>query len=320
MDSLAESTCKLDNIFGRAIGQRVFGFGPHKLIGIEFGGIGRKSMHMEPLALANELFNDDACVNGAAVPEQHNWAAQVAQQVTQEADDLHPRNVGAVETEVKSKPLMRRGDTDGGDGRNPLPAVAVSKDRSLADWRPGLAHVRNEEESAFIEEHEMGPKSLGFFLTRATPASSNVRWLARFSAWHGAPASATSILDPSSPATHDRSGRESQNVSRSAWQFAVESKALWYSLLPQHLAPTGAGVCAFGTWITAADAPASVWHAGLLSQLGENPGPNAPPSLSKHSASQPQTGKSCQPAKELWLDVFVLLAVEEFHGVACPIA
>ena len=91
MDGAAESTSKLDNIFWRTIGQRIFGFGPHKLIGIELWGIGRKSMHMEPLMLANELLDDDAPVDGAAIPEEHNRSAQVAQKVTQEADDLHPR-------------------------------------------------------------------------------------------------------------------------------------------------------------------------------------------------------------------------------------
>lgn len=320
MDSAAEPISKLNDVLWRTIGQRVFGFGPHKLIGIELWGIGWKSMHMEPLVLANELLDDEAPVDGATIPEQHHRSVQMPEEVTQKADDLHPRNIGAVETEVKSKPLARGRDSDCGDGRNPLPTVAVSKDRSIANWRPGLAHVRDEEESAFVEEYEMGPKSLGFFLTPATAAFSSARWLARFSAWLGAPASATSILDPSSPATHDRSDRQSRNVSRSAWQFAAESIALWYSPPRQHLAPTVAGACAFATSTTGAGAQALVWAAGLLPHLGESPGPNAPRSLSKRSVSRLQTGTFCQLAKELRLDVFVLLAVEGFHGVACPIA
>lgn len=320
MDSTAEPTSKLDDVLWCTIGQRALGFGPHKLIGIELWGIGWKSMHMEPFVLANELFDDDAPVDGAAIPEQHHRSAQVPEEVTQEADDLHSRNIGAMETEVKSKPLARWGDSDCGDGRNPLPRVAVSEDRGMADRRPGLAHVRNEKESAFVEEHEMGPKSLGFFLTRATAFSSNVRWLARFSGWLGALASATSILDPSSIATHDRSDRESRNVSRSTWQFAAESIALSYSPLRQHLAPTVAGACAFATWTTLVGARAWVWPAGLRPHLGESPGPNAPRSLSKRSASQPQTDTSCQLAAVLRLDVSVLLVVEGFHGVACPIA
>jgi hypothetical protein len=319
MHGATESASKLGNIFGRTIGQRALGFGPYKLIGIDLWGIGWKSMHMEPLVLANELLDDEAPVNGAAIPEQHNRSAQVAQKVTQEADDLHPGNIGAVETEIKSKPLARWGDGDSGDGRNPLPRIAVPEDRGMTDRSPGLAHIRDEEESAFVEEYEMGPKSLGFFLTRATAAFSTVRWLARFAAWLGAPASATSILDPPSLATHDRSDRESRNVSRSAWQFAAESIALWYTPPPQHLAPTVRGACAFATWTTVAGDRALVWAAGRLPHLGENPGPNAPRSLSKRSASRPQTDTSCQPEAELRLDVFALLAVEGFHGVACPI-
>ena len=320
MDSVTEATSKLNDVLWRTVGQRVFGFGPDKLIRIELWGIGWKSIHMEPLVLVNELLDDDTPMDSAAVPQQHNRSAQMAQEVTQESDDLHPGNIGTVEAEVKSKPLARRGDGDGGDGRNSLPAVAVSKDRGTADRRPGLAHVRNEEEAAFVEEYEMGPKSLGFFLTPATPASSSVRWLARFSAWPGAPASATSILNPSSLATHDHSDRESRNVSRSAWQFAAESIVLWYSPLRQRHAPTIVGAAAFETWINVAGARALVWPAGPLSHLGESPEPNAPPSLSKRSASRPQTGTSCQPATELRLDVFVLLVVGGFHGVACPLA
>ena len=166
----------------------------------------------------------------------------------------------------------------------------------------------------------MGPKSLGFFLTRATALSSNVRWLARFSVWLGALASATSILDPSSLATHDRSDRKSRNVSRSVWQFAARSIALWCIPLRQHLAPTVARAAAFETWTTVAVDQASVWTAGLLPHLGESPAPNAPRSLSKRLESRPPTGTFCQPAAELRLDVFVLLVVEGSHGVACPIA
>ena len=111
-----------------------------------------------------------------------------------------------------------------------------------------------------------------------------------------------------------------RNVSRSAWQFAAESIALWYSLPRQHLAPTVAGACAFATWTTVAGAQAWVWPAGLRPHLGESPAPNAPRSLSKRSVSRLQTGMFCQLAKELRLGVFVLLVVEGFHGVAYPVA
>lgn len=320
MDRFTEAAAKLNDVLWRTVGQRVFGFGPHKLVGVEFWGIGWKSMHMEALVLANELLDDDASVNGAAIPEQHNRSAQVAQEVTQESDDLHPGDIGAVKTEVKSKPLVRRGDGDGRDSSNALPAVAVSEDRGVADRRPSLAHVRDEEEAAFVEEDEMGPKSSGFFLTPATPASSNVRWLARLSAWLGALASATSILNPSSRATRDRSDRGSRNVSRSAWQYAAGSIVRWCSRLHQRHAPTVRGACVFVPWKSVVGGRVPVWAAGLLLRLGESPAPNAPPNLSKRSAWRPQTGTSCQLAAARPLDVFAFLTVEGFPGVACPLA
>ena len=129
IDSAAEPTSKLNDVLWCTIGQRALGFGPHKLIGIELWGIGWKSMYIEPLVLANELLDDDTPMDGATIPEQHNRSAQMAQEVTQESDDLHPGNIGTVETEVKSKPLARRGDGDGRDGRNPIPRIAVPADR-----------------------------------------------------------------------------------------------------------------------------------------------------------------------------------------------
>ena len=320
MHSAAQLAAKLDNIFGRAIGQRVFGLGPYKLIRIKFWGIGREPMHMEPAVVAKEFLDDCAPVDGAAIPQQHNRCAQMPEEVAQKGDDLHPRDVGGMEAKVKSKPLSRWGDSDSGDGRNPLPPVAVSEDGGTADRRPGLAHVRNKEESAFVEEYEMGAKSLGFFLSPATDASSSVRWLARLSVWPGAPASATSIRDPSSPATHGQGDTESRNVSRSAWRSVAGSTTPWYIPPPQHLAPGVGGACASETGTTGAVGQASVWAEARLLHPGESPGPNAPLSLSKRSEWRPQTDTSCQPAAEPRPDFFVLLAVEGFHGVACPLA
>ncbi len=319
MHSAAQSAAKLDNIFGRTIGQRVFGLGPHKLIRIEFWGIGWEPMHMEPAVVAKEFFNDDTPVNGAAIPQEHDGCAQMPEEVAQKADGLHPRDVGGMEVKVKPKPLSQWRDSDGGDGRNPIPLVAVSEDGGMADRRPGLADVRNEEEAAFVEECEMGPKSLGFFLSSATDASSSVGWPARLSVWPGAPASAMSILDPSSPATHGRGDTEFRIVSGSAWRSVAGSTDPWYIPPPQRLAAGVRGACASETGTTGAVGQASVWAEARLLHPGESPGPNAPLSLLKRSESRPRTDTSCQLAAEPWPDFFVLLAVEGFHGVACLI-
>jgi len=317
--SAVQSAAKLDNIFGRTIGQRVFGLGPYKLIRVKFWGVGREPMRMEPAVVAEEFLDDCAPVDGATIPQQHNRCAQMPEEVAQKADDLHSRDVSGMEAKVKSKPLSRWGDSDGGDGRNPLPPVAVSENGGTAHRCPGLADVRNKEESAFVEEYQMGPKSLGFFLSPATDASSSVRWPARLFVWHGAPASAMSILDPSSPAPHGRGDTELRNVSRSAWRSVAGSKDPWYIPPPQRLAPGVRGACVSETGTAGAVGQASVWAEARLLHPCESPGPSALPSLWTRSESRPRIGRSCQPEVTQWPGVCVPPAVEEFHRVSCSI-
>ena len=68
MHRAAQSAAKLNNIFGCTIGQRVFGLGPYKLIRVKFWGVGREPMHMEPWVMEEELLDDCAPVDGAAIP------------------------------------------------------------------------------------------------------------------------------------------------------------------------------------------------------------------------------------------------------------
>ncbi len=170
-------------------------------------------MGMKPLMLAKEISDDDAPVNGAAVPKEHHRSTQMPQKVAQEADDLHAGDVDRVETKVQSETLSGRGHGDAGDDGNPIPSVAMLEKRGLSDRRPGLADVRNEEESAFVEEDEMGTKFSGFFLDAANRVSSSARWLSRRVAEPAAPVSDRSSPNPASPATHGLDDSASRNIS-----------------------------------------------------------------------------------------------------------
>jgi len=44
---------------------------------------------MEALVPTQKLLNDDAPVDGAAIPKEYNRPAQVPEKVVQESDDLH---------------------------------------------------------------------------------------------------------------------------------------------------------------------------------------------------------------------------------------
>lgn len=319
VDGVAESTSKLNDVLGCTVGQRTLGLGPHKLVRVEFRGIERKPVNMDSPVPTQELLDDDAPVDGNAVPQEYNWSAQVPEKVTQESEDFHAGDVGAVETEVKSKSPPRRGDGKRGDGRNPIPLTAVFENRRLTDRCPGLSHVRNEKEPAFVEKYEMGPKSSGFFLYAGTRASSSGRWLPRLSVWPDVLASGTSIRESSSPATHGRGDSEYRSASGSAWQCAAGSRDLSYILPRERLSPAIVAACASGIGKAAADARVLAWAGERLPHLRESSEPNAPRNLSRRLESRPQTDTSCQLAGELRLDVFVLPAVERSPGVSCPI-
>src|SRR3989338_3132197 len=274
---------------------------------------------MKPVMLAQEVLDDDAFVDGASIPKQHHRSPQMPKQIAQESHDLHTRDVGAVEAEIKAKSYPAGRDGDSGDGGDPITPVAVSEDRGLSDRRPGLAHVRNEEKAAFVEEGEMGPKSLGFFLYAATCISSTRRWLPRLSGWPGVPVSATSILNSPSPARRGPGDSGFQNAARSVSQCAAGSTNPLCIQLPEPPVSGVAEVRASAVVTTAAAFPMQAWAAEHSPHPPQSSEPSAPASLWRHSRSRPPIDMSCQHGATSWRGASVPPAVEGFLEVSCPI-
>lgn len=93
----AEAAPKFRDVLWCAVGQRILGFGPDELIRVDLRGVCRKAMGVKSLVLAQELLDDDALVDGAAIPEQDNRSPQVPEEVAQESNDLHSGDVGRVQ-------------------------------------------------------------------------------------------------------------------------------------------------------------------------------------------------------------------------------
>ena len=53
-------------------------------------------MDVKPFVLAHEVLDDDALVDGTAVPKEHHRSTQMPEQVAQEPDNLHPGDVDRV--------------------------------------------------------------------------------------------------------------------------------------------------------------------------------------------------------------------------------
>ena len=277
VDRTTQLRPKRGDVRWRTIGQGVLCLGPDEFIRVKFRGIRGEAMNVKPFMLAEEISDDDAPVNRAAVPKEHHRPTQMPEKVAQESNDLHAGDVDRMEAEVQPETLSGWGHGDAGDDGNAIPAIAVFENRGLPDWRPGPADIKDEQESAFVEEDEMGPKSSGFFLYAANRVSSSARWLSRPVAEPAAPASGKSNPIPAAPATHALDDSASQNVSRSTWLRAAGSTG------PSHILPTGSPWPATATSgasaavSASADAQERVWDGELSSPPGDGFEPSAPP-------------------------------------------
>ena len=163
-DGAAERLRELAEVLRGAIGQLLLGVGPHKLVRVEFGRVGGKGVDVEPRSAPKELAHEPALVDRASVPEEDHLAAQVPQEVPEKPDDLHARDVGGVEVDIQPQAAIGRRRRKGRDGGDPVVPVAVAREGGAAAGRPGLAEVRDEQKSAFVEEREMGATPSGVFL------------------------------------------------------------------------------------------------------------------------------------------------------------
>ena len=116
----------------RSVGKGLFRLRPDVLVRIEFGRIGRKAMNLEP----------------------------------QEGDHPFAVDIVPMALKIQPDPLAQRRYGNRGDNRDFGSPVTMPKDRRPADRDPGLSHVGDEHEPAFVEEDEMSTQAPGVFFTR----------------------------------------------------------------------------------------------------------------------------------------------------------
>ena len=151
---------------GPTVGELGLGEVPHAFFGIDLGRVGREALELESGVGAAQSPDQVAAVHAAVVPQDDDGAVQMAQQMTQEVADLGLLNVLGVQAIVEPEALTCRTDGEPGDGGDFLsPSLAVTNDRGLPAWCPGLSDRGDQEEPGFIDEDEVGTQPLGVFFT-----------------------------------------------------------------------------------------------------------------------------------------------------------
>jgi hypothetical protein len=177
------------------MGERGFEVGPDELVGIQVGGLAGERLDVHPWTTGEQGANVGTLVNAAAVPENDDVPAELAEHGAQEHRDLHMSDIAPrLEMAVEPAAPPPGADGHGRDRRDFVAAIPMPDDRRVAAGRPGTPEVGNQQEATFVEEHQMGVQALRVFFTatqryrfqRAMAASS--RSTARRSGfWHDQP-------------------------------------------------------------------------------------------------------------------------------------
>ena len=141
-------------------------------------------------------------VDRSPVPQKDNGASEMSKEVSKETKHLQACEVFGVELDIQghSPSFGRYGK--GIDGRDTILPVEMVRQGCVALGCPGPFEIRDKQEATFIEENQMGPKFLGFFLSGAICSSSTVRWPPRPSVGPDALASGSSNPDSLEASRH----------------------------------------------------------------------------------------------------------------------
>jgi len=156
---------------------------PHLFDGIQFGGIAREALDVQPATLVRQVrLHRAAPMRAQPIPDQDDAAApEVSSQMAQESDQ-GPRRISAgARLEIEAGPAAIPAERERARHREPLPGPAgVGQDRRLAAWGPRATDDRLLRDAAFVFEDEPGALASGVFFTAGHRSVIHC-WMARSS-------------------------------------------------------------------------------------------------------------------------------------------
>jgi len=147
------------------ISQGAFEVIPDALVGIQFGGVRREGHQMQTTRAVKQFSDWIATMDSAVVQQHDQMSSNLAQQLTQEANDLFALDVVRIQLAVQRTVEAPWTDRDAGNGRDAVVSFAVANDRRPSDRGPGLADGRDQEEAGFVDEDDVGRQPCGVFFT-----------------------------------------------------------------------------------------------------------------------------------------------------------
>jgi len=149
-----------------AIGESPFEMGPDQFIGVEFRRVAREPLEVQPGTARLQCLHLGPLVNAAAVQQDDHMATEMAQQRAEKDGDLDRADVlVGMQVQIQADPAALGADGDGRDRRDLIALISVPDDRGLPSGRPRPPNVGDQQESAFVEERQVGLQARGVFFT-----------------------------------------------------------------------------------------------------------------------------------------------------------
>lgn len=165
-DFLAEEFHQLGLGVRPPVGEAPLEMVPDALVGIEVRRIRRKRNEVKALGPLEKLPNWFPTVDVPIVEKDEDVSANLAEKMPEEVSSLPALDVVFVEVAVKCATKSPRTYGDSRNRRDPIMPLAESETGCLADWAPRLPDGRNQEETGFVDEDDVGAQPCGVFFTR----------------------------------------------------------------------------------------------------------------------------------------------------------
>lgn len=133
---------------------------PDALSWVQIGRVAGQTLQMNVLgsALRQEVFDHLPMMGGQAIPDDEQLALDVAQQVTQETDDIR-----TFESVVLNHDVQVTTRRNGTDDREVIPTQRKTQDGRLPSGRVSAHSGRQQVEARFIDKYYGSPLICGFF-------------------------------------------------------------------------------------------------------------------------------------------------------------
>ena len=139
---------------------------PHILDGIKFWSIGWQSLDLNASpGGGNVVLDQEAAMNGGAIPENQQLSGNVPLEVFQEFNHLKAFDAAGMDLKEESP------KGQGADDRKAFPVERLVKHRSLSPWCPGAGPGRAGAQSAFVNKDKGSSLPARLFFNAGQTAS-----------------------------------------------------------------------------------------------------------------------------------------------------